>query len=135
PAGSVGADITTFADTGLSSNTTYSYRVYANNAAGASGYSNVASATTASVADYLATAETPNHGVVTGTFTLTQADDAQYQQITEVTTNKRNSLEHEWQIAGVPATGTRTLHLQAHRTVSADNDTFLFQVRSGNQWV
>jgi len=135
PAGSVGADITTLADTGLSSNTTYSYRVYANNAAGASGYSNVASATTASVADYLATAETPNHGVVTGTFTLTQVDDAQYQQITEVTTNKRNSLEHEWQIAGVPATGTRTLHLQAHRTVSADNDTFLFQVRNGNQWV
>jgi hypothetical protein len=123
------------ADTGRSPGTTYWYRVYASNAAGASGYSNVANATTASVTDWFATGETPDQGVVTGGFTLTHTDDAQYQQVTEVTVNRRNSLEHEWQIDGVTATGTRTLHLQAHRTVSADNDTFLFQVRNGGQWV
>ncbi|HZN37341.1 MAG TPA: fibronectin type III domain-containing protein, partial [Planctomycetota bacterium] len=137
PAGSVGPDVTTFADTGRSPATTYWYRVFANNAVGASGYSNIALATTASVsvADYLVTAQTPNHGVVTGAFSLTHADDAQRQQITEVTTNKRNSLEHEWQIANVPSTGTRTLYVQAYRTVSADNDTFPIQVRSGSSWV
>ncbi|HEU4420451.1 MAG TPA: fibronectin type III domain-containing protein, partial [Planctomycetota bacterium] len=135
PAGSVGSNNTTFSDTGLSPGTPYWYRVFATNAAGASGYSNVASATTASVTDYVATGETPNHGSVGGTYVLTRVDDAQYQQITEVTVNKRNSLEHEWQIAGVPSTGTRTLYLQAYRTLSADNDTFPFEVRNGNQWV
>jgi hypothetical protein len=137
PAGSVGANVTTFADTGRSPGTTYWYRVFANNAGGASGYSNVAFATTAtvSVTDYLVTGQTANHGVVTGGFALTQADDAQRQQIAEVTTNNRNSLEHEWQIANVPSTGTRTLYVQAYRTVSADNDTFPIQVRSGKSWL
>ena len=137
PAGSVGPDVTTFADTGRSPGTTYWYRVFAINAGGASGYSNIAFATTASVSvtDYLVTGQTPNHGVVTGGFALTNADDGVRQQIAEVTTNNRNSLEHEWQVAGVPSTGMRTLHLQAHRTVSADNDTFQFQVRNGKSWV
>ena len=135
PAGSTGSNVTTFADTGRSPGTTYWYRVYASNAGGASAFSNVASATTATASDFPVTGETPNHGTVTGAFPLTQADDGSYQQITERTANNRNSLEHEWQIAGVPSTGTRTLYLQAHRTVSADNDTFPFQVRSGNQWV
>ena len=136
-AGSVGAGVTTFADTGRSPNTTYWYRVYANNAGGASGYSNIAFAKTASVSviDYVVTSQTPNHGVVTGAFSLTQADDGQRQQIAEVTSSSRNSLEHEWQIANVPSTGTRTLYVQAHRTVSADNDTFPIQVRSGKSWI
>ncbi len=42
----VGADVTSFGDTGLSASTTYTYRVRASNAAGNSGYSNEASATT-----------------------------------------------------------------------------------------
>ena len=42
----VGADVTNYQDTGLSASTTYYYRLYAYNAAGNSGYSNVASATT-----------------------------------------------------------------------------------------
>lgn len=134
-AATVGSNVTTFADTGRSPGTTYWYRVLASNAGGSSGYSNTASATTATATDFLVTGQTANHGTVTGAFTLTQQDDGQYQQITETTTSGRNSLEHEWQVANVPSTGTRTLHLQAHRTVSADNDTFPFQVRSGNQWV
>ncbi len=135
PAGSVAANITAFADTGRTAGTTYWYRVFASNAGGASANSNVASATTPSSVDYLVTSQTANHGVVTGSFTLTQTDDLLRQQITETTASSRNSLEHEWTIAGVPSTGTRTLHLQAYRTVSADNDTFLFQVRSGNSWL
>lgn len=35
----------------------------------------------------------------------------------------------------MPATGTRTLRIQAYRTVSADNDTFIIQVLSGSTFV
>jgi subtilisin family serine protease len=44
----VGANVTTYNNTGLSSGTTYSYRVRANNAGGDSDFSNTATATTAS---------------------------------------------------------------------------------------
>ncbi len=43
--GSVARNITAFSDTGLSTNTTYYYRVYATGTAGSSDYSTVASAT------------------------------------------------------------------------------------------
>ena len=46
----VGADVAAYSDTGLTGGTSYSYRVRATNAAGDSGYSNVASATTTVVA-------------------------------------------------------------------------------------
>src|SRR5439155_637022 len=42
----VGAAVTTYADSGLAASTSYSYRVRATNAAGDSAYSNTASATT-----------------------------------------------------------------------------------------
>lgn len=44
--GVVGADVTTFTDTGLTRNTTYTYRVRASNTGGDSAYSDTASATT-----------------------------------------------------------------------------------------
>lgn len=44
--GQVGANVTTYTNTGLTAGTTYSYRVLAHNASGVSGYSNAASATT-----------------------------------------------------------------------------------------
>jgi hypothetical protein len=46
----VGANVTAFADTGLSASTTYTYRVRAYNSGGASDYSNETSATTAQAA-------------------------------------------------------------------------------------
>lgn len=42
----VGANVTSYANTNLTANTTYRYRVYAYNASGNSGYSNVVTATT-----------------------------------------------------------------------------------------
>jgi hypothetical protein len=42
----VGANVTSYANTNLTANTTYRYRVYAYNASGNSGYSNAATATT-----------------------------------------------------------------------------------------
>ncbi len=44
--GTVGANVTTFSDSSLTPDTAYDYRVRANNGAGSSGYSNIASATT-----------------------------------------------------------------------------------------
>jgi len=44
---SLGSNVTSFTNTGLSASTTYSYRVYAYNSAGNSAFSNTASATTA----------------------------------------------------------------------------------------
>lgn len=48
PLASVGANVTGYSDTGLSPSTTYWYRVNAQNAAGTSTWSNIASATTLS---------------------------------------------------------------------------------------
>ena len=42
----VGANVTSYSNTGLTANTTYRYRVCAYNASGKSGYSNIATATT-----------------------------------------------------------------------------------------
>jgi hypothetical protein len=42
----VGADVTSYSNTGLSANTTYRYRIYAYNASGNSAYSNIVKATT-----------------------------------------------------------------------------------------
>ncbi len=42
----VGANVASYSNTGLSANTTYRYRVYAYNASGNSGYSNIVKATT-----------------------------------------------------------------------------------------
>ena len=44
--GTVGANVTSYNNTGLTASTSYSYRVAATNGAGTSGYSNTASATT-----------------------------------------------------------------------------------------
>ena len=46
PLAAVGPNVTTYTDSGLQAGTTYSYRVYAYNTAGSSGYSNIASAST-----------------------------------------------------------------------------------------
>ncbi|MFN9754865.1 MAG: hypothetical protein ACK58X_00480 [Planctomycetota bacterium] len=134
-AATLGANVVSWSDTGRTANTTYWYRVAATNAAGSSAFSNVASATTPAFVDYVATGQVTNHGTITGAFSLTHTDNASYQRLTERTASNRNSLQYDWTIANVPATGTRTLRIQAYRTVSADNDTFIVQVKNGNSFV
>jgi hypothetical protein len=124
-----------WSDTGRTANTTYWYRVAATNSAGSSAFSNVASATTPAFVDYVATGQVTNHGTITGAISLTHTDNASYQQLTERTASGRNSLQYDWTIANVPAIGTRTLRIQAYRTVSADNDSFIVQVKNGTTFV
>jgi len=68
-AATLGANVTTYADTGLAASTTYYYRVLASNIVGSSGYSNTANATTnapstniASLAAVTASSENPADG-------------------------------------------------------------------------
>ncbi len=131
------ADSTDFSDGGRLADTSYSYRVRAVNSGGNSSFSNTATATTdpASVQTFVATALRSSHGVVTGTLAMTTADDGVYQELKERTRNRRNSLKFEYRITNVPTSGLRTLRLQAHRTVSPDNDTFRVQVRNQGSWV
>ena len=134
-AATLGANVVSWNDTGRTAGTQYWYRVQATNAGGASAWSNTASATTPAFVEYVATGQVTNHGVITGSFTLTQSDNQSYQQLTERTANSRNSLQYDWTIPNVPSTGTRTLRIQAYRTVSADNDSFIIQVRNGSSYV
>src|SRR4029450_11170555 len=50
PIATLGANVTTYTDTGLAATTTYSYRVRAFNSVGPSAYSNTATATTSATA-------------------------------------------------------------------------------------
>jgi len=92
-------------------------------------------ATTPAFVDYVATGSVANHGTITGATSLTHTDNASYQQLTERTASGRNSLQYDWTIANVPTTGTRTLRIQACRTVSADNDSIIVKVKSGTSFV
>jgi hypothetical protein len=136
-AATVGSNVESWSDTGRSANTTYSYRVRAINGGGESSYSNTASATTGGTTStsYVVTGERQSHGVIIGSFALTHTSDDSYHQLKERTRSRRNSLKYEYKIGNVPSSGTRTLRLQAYRTLSDDNDIFTFQVRSGGSWV
>ena len=128
----VGADVSSYQDTGLASSTTYFYQVSAYNAAG-SAYSDVSDATTqASVAvDYLASGDLPVAGTVSGTFVDTQAADDTYQSITEIVLNhpllkkQYNYLEHRWTF-NVTQGSSHVFHVQAYRPASVDGDDFVF---------
>lgn len=106
----LGANATTYTDSGLNAETTYHYRVGALNSAGASPYSNTAMTTTqalpAMVTDYSAydSAET---GTVTGAHSVTHQADGTAQTITEVGSGgpknrRKQSYAHAWgfEVAG-----------------------------------
>jgi len=79
----VGADVTTYPDTGLAASTSYDYRVRAYNGNGDSAYSNTASATTTGggtattvhVESIVAGTQNAGQGSKRGTATVTLADD------------------------------------------------------------
>ena len=127
----VGADVTSYDDTGLTALTTYYYRVFASNAAGNSGYSNVASDTTLdSTVDDVANGEIAVSGTIGGSYPDTHSDDDGYQTVRERESggkpaDRHSFLEHKWtfDVAGGTAV---TLHVQAHQTASTDGDNFVF---------
>src|SRR5688572_21898967 len=138
PRATVGANVTTFQDTGLAGSTTYWYRVNATNGGGDSAYSNVASATTqpSSATLVRANGSIAVDGKVTGTYTATFANDGSYHQIQEKVSGGSPSsrfsfLEHKWTFS-VPAGATKSFHLEGHHTVSPDGDHFVFAYSTDN---
>ncbi|NNE41591.1 MAG: hypothetical protein HKN14_11825 [Marinicaulis sp.] len=100
------ANTTSYGDNGLNPETTYFYRVRADNGAGSSGYTNTASATTQSVPstiDDVADGEIAGAGSVSGNFTATHGDDGVVQTITELGAGgpkkrRKQSFTHTWTV-------------------------------------
>ena len=123
----VGANVTTFRDSGLAASTTYTYRVAAFNGTGASGYSNTASATTTAAAATVPAApgSLAAQAVSTSQINLTWTDNAGNEsgfRIERSTDGKRWS-----QIATVGANVTGFSN-----TGLKKNATYYYRVRAYN---
>ena len=138
---SLGADTTSHTENGLQAETTYYFRVKAQNSAGDSGYSNTASATTPAAPDYVdnfATGETAITGLVSGTFDATRFDDSVSQTITETGNGgprrkRTQSLAHRWifEVSG----GSGGVVFTANAWVSGDEGAlFRYSADSGASW-
>ncbi|ANQ21223.1 peptidase S8/S53 subtilisin kexin sedolisin [Vibrio natriegens] len=128
---SVGANVTTYSDTGLTAENSYDYQVVAYNEVGDSAYTDVAPATTQStpsdtVQTTVASSEIFGAGTVTGTYVDTaEANDGNVQTIVERLSggkpaNRYYYLQHTWVFTNVPI-GTSTLYLKASASSASSN--------------
>lgn len=139
PRVTLGANVTSFADTGLAATTEYSYRVLAFNSGGDSDWSNIASATTLSpppFSDQLANGEMPVAGTQSGSYADTQANDAAVESLREVVSGGRPStrysyLEHKWTFDVASGFGV-TFHANAWAPANGDGDVFRFAYSTDN---
>jgi hypothetical protein len=135
----LGANATSFADSGLGAEETWYYRVFASNAAGDSGASNVANATTdpaPAFVDDVSNGQILGAGTVSGGFANTWTDNGSVQTITERESGgKKNDrysyLEHTWTlpVSGGPIV---TLFANAWAEASSDGDSFELQWSTNN---
>ncbi|NVC93521.1 peptidase S8/S53 subtilisin kexin sedolisin [Vibrio natriegens] len=133
---SVGANVTTYSDTGLTAENSYDYQVVAYNEMGDSAYTDVASATTQStpsdpVQTTVASSEIFGAGTVTGTYADTaEAEDGNVQTIVERLSggkpaNRYYYLQHTWVFTEVPA-GASTLTVVAGSNALSGGEVFKF---------
>ena len=130
---------TGYSDNSVSPGTTYYYRVFSYNSAGASGSSNIAVATTdepPQFIDQTSSQEAAIAGSVSGTYIETHANDSVVEILTEQTSGGRPSkrysyLEHRWTIQIQPGT-SMTLFANAWAPISAEGDTFAFSYSTDN---
>ena len=135
----VGANVSTYSNTGLAASTTYYYRVCAYNSSGNSGYTSVANATTQSSGgpvDNTATNDLAAAGTITGSYINTQVNDNSYESIREILSggkpaNRYSYLEHKWTI-NVSGGTSVTFYLKAYKTANADRDDFIFAYSTDN---
>lgn len=130
---SVGAEMVSHTDQGLSASTDYYYRIRAFNDDGYSDYSNVAMARTddpPQMIDHLATGDIFEAGSVSGDYSNTWSDDGSWQSIMERESggkpdNRYSYLEHKWtfELQGGQIT---TLFANVWAPESADGDQFVF---------
>ncbi len=144
PVVSTAANVTSYSDSGLSEQTTYSYRVTAFNAGGYSAYSDVAAATTpAAPAEIVrrASQENPVAGTVTGTYLDLQADDGVVEAIREVQSGGRKNsrysyLDHHWTVPDVKGGQSVLLVMQAWASANSEGDDFQveYSINGGSNW-
>jgi hypothetical protein len=123
-----------YEDTGLTPDTSYTYRVKARDMSpnnNETGYSSQQSAITdplGPVDDYT-DSDIAVQGTVSGSYTDTQSSDDVYESITEVRQGNPSkgfsSLEHKWTI-NVSGGDVVTFYVEAHQTSSSDSDNFVF---------
>lgn len=136
---SVGADITSYTDTGLNAETTYYYRTQAYNAMGSSGFSNTSMATTPQMPtsiDQYAWSESSVSGSVTGSYTATHFDDDMPQVIQEQSSGGKppfnySLLQHQWNFSVIDGMAVTVL-ANAWMDPSGDGDTFQFSYSLNN---
>ncbi|MBR9788510.1 MAG: S8 family serine peptidase [Vibrionaceae bacterium] len=130
----VGANVTSYSDSGLTPESLYSYQVFAYNEEGNSS-SNMAPATTlatpsGAIQTTLASSEIFGSGTVTGTYVDIAVIDGNDQTIIERLSggkpaNRYSYLQHTWVFTGVPV-GSSTLIVEAGSSVSSDGESFIF---------
>ncbi len=131
---SLGANSTSYSDTGLAASNDFFYRVAAHNSAGYSAY-DTANATTNDplpFVDYVAQAQSTSEGSVSGALINTHFNDGLVQSITERqiggnARKSRSSLSHRWTFNVAPGTTGMTLSANAWSSGSSDGDDFQFQ--------
>jgi hypothetical protein len=127
---------TTYEDTGLSPDTTYTYTVKARDLSpnqNETAPSTAESATTlpAGATDDVANGETTIAGTVTGgSYLDTQTSDNVYEAIQEIEsggkpTNRYSHLEHKWTI-NVTGGDSVTFFVEAYNTANSEGDDFIF---------
>ena len=119
------ADQTGYSDAGLSSATTYYYRVTAFNGGGDSPSAH-ASAETLSYVVYTAVAENTTYGSITGSYANTASDDGSAERVSEVESggkksNRHSRMQHRWQFNIGPGNSV-VLGANAWKSGSAEDD-------------
>jgi titin len=134
---SLASNATGYTDTGLSSDTTYDYRVAAVNDSGDSGFANASGTTDAPppYTNYGASSDTAMAGNVSGSVANTRSDDASTQSITERDSggkpaNRYAYLEHRWNF-NVSLGATVTVYANVW-SGSSTGDTFNFEYSLDN---
>jgi hypothetical protein len=139
--GTVSANITSYADNGLAPETTYYYRVEANNGAGASGFSNTASATTdilPSTVDHVAQSQILGTGSVSGGYSNTHTDNGSTQTITETGSGgpkhrRKQSYTHTYSFDVLGGAGGVVLNANAYVSGS-EGANFDYSIDGGVNW-
>ena len=137
----LGANTTSFNDSGLNADTTYSYRVQTVNSAGSSAFSNIASATTEALpttVDDLSLSSSTSTGSVTGLHTATHADDSAVQTITEASSGgpkrrRQQSYTHTWSFDVTGGAGGSVLNANAWVS-GTEGANFDYSTDNGNSW-
>ena len=138
---SVGSNVTAFTDNGLPDDTTYYYRVEANNGAGPSGYSNTASATTdplPATVDHVAISGASGGGTVSGSYTATHSDGGAVQTITETSSggpkkSRRQSYSYTYSFDVLGGAGGVVLNANAWVS-GTEGANFEYSADGGASW-